>query len=121
MKPPVKPKGPPPKAIGICWFKRASFAEDRAAMIDPDELFDTFDEWQKSALQLEAKVRAQGVHTVRVPFDAASFKAFYEQHAGAPNAAARAAWAGWRAQVMFQEWLAAEDEAAKADTPKGKA
>lgn len=89
--------------IGLCWFNRRHFDDHRALMSDPDELFDTFDEWLKSAKTLEAQVTAQGKKVVRIPFDPVSFLLHCATTGHLPDGAARSRWAAIETERRFRD------------------
>ncbi|MBL8573081.1 MAG: hypothetical protein JNM13_05345 [Hyphomicrobiaceae bacterium] len=88
--------------IGLCWFKREHFADHRQLMSDPDELFDTYDEWLKSAHQIERTVAAQGHRVVRVPFDPVSFLLLCTTRGMLPDAKARSQWAAMETERRYR-------------------
>jgi hypothetical protein len=91
----------PQRIVGFCWFHRASYDSARAAMADPEVLFDTFDEWLSAAKKIEADVTAKGDKVLRIRFDLASFLLFCVGKGTLPNEQARASWAAAEARKKF--------------------
>ena len=91
------------RIYGFCWFLRDDYDEARAAMADPEALFDTYAEWLKAAKKIEADVAAQGGKVVRIRFDLPSFL-FYCQARGVPPVEqARADWAATELRRRYEE------------------
>ena len=91
----------PKRIVGFCWFHRDGYLDARAAMADPEVLFDTFDEWLKAAKKIEADVTAKGDKVVRIRFDLASFLLFCVGARRLPDEQARAAWASSEVQKKY--------------------
>ena len=91
----------PIRVVGFCWFHRDGYDDARAAMSDPEILFDTFDEWLRAAKKIEADVSAQGDKVVRIRFDLASFLLFCVGAGRLPDEQARAAWASAEVKKKF--------------------
>lgn len=91
----------PIRVVGFCWFHRDDYQNARAAMADPEILFDTFDEWLRAAKKIEADVSAQGDKVVRIRFDLASFLLFCVGAGRLPDEQARAAWASAEVKKKF--------------------
>lgn len=89
------PKAPeaPLRVYGFCWFLRDDYDAARAAMADPEVLFDTYAEWLKAAKKIEADVTAQGAKVIRIRFDIESFMFYCAAHDVAPVEQTRANWA----------------------------
>ncbi len=81
------------RIYGFCWFRREDYDEARAAMADPEVLFDTFDEWLKAAKKIESDMAAQGHKVVRIRFDIISFMLYCATHDVPPIEQSRANWA----------------------------
>lgn len=81
------------RIYGFCWFRRDEYDAARAAMADPEVLFDTFDEWLKAAKKIESDMTAQGHKVVRIRFDITSFMLYCVSHDVPPVEQSRANWA----------------------------
>lgn len=81
------------RVFGFCWFHRDDYDAARAAMADPEVLFDTFAEWLKAAKKIEAEVTAKGHKVVRIPFDLQAFLFYCMTRNIPPVEQARANWA----------------------------
>jgi len=91
----------PQRIVGFCWFHRDDYDRARAAMADPEVLFDTFDEWLAAARKIEKEVTEKGDKVVRIRFDLASFTLFCIGKSSQMNEQARAAWAANEARKKF--------------------
>ena len=91
----------PNRIYGFCWFKRETYDASRAAMSDPENLFDTFDEWLAAARKVEREVTARGAKIVRIRFDLAAFLLWCVSHGRLPDEQARANWAAAEARKRF--------------------
>ncbi|WP_407049464.1 hypothetical protein [Methyloraptor flagellatus] len=97
----AKAEAPPMKVYGFCWFKRDQYVAARAMMIDPQDLFDTYDEWLHEARAIEAKAQSEGVRVMRIRFDPVSFAWFCRVQGILPDNQARAAWAASEAKERY--------------------
>lgn len=88
----------PVKIYGFCWFRREHYDASRAMMIDPQDLFETYDEWLHEAKAIEAKATADGIRVMRIRFDPAGFAMFCMVNNLKPDNHARAAWAAQEAK-----------------------
>lgn len=91
----------PKRIVGFCWFHRDGYLDARAAMADPEVLFDTYDEWLKAAKTIEADVAAKGDKVVRIRFDLPAFLLFCISANTLPNDHARANWAAAEARKKY--------------------
>ncbi len=91
----------PQRIVGFCWFRRDGYVDARAAMADPEILFDTFDEWLSAAKKIEASATAQGDKVVRIRFDLPGFLLFCVGKGVQPDEQARAAWAAAEVRKKF--------------------
>jgi len=91
------------RVYGFCWFLRDDYDEARAAMADPEVLFDTYAEWLKAAKKIEADVAAQGAKVIRIRFDLTSFLFYCEARRIPPVEQARADWAATELRRRYEE------------------
>ncbi len=97
-----KPEAPL-RVYGFCWFLRDDYDEARAAMEDPEVLFDTYAEWLKAAKKIEAEVAAQGGKVIRIRFDLESFMFYCVAHNVPPVEQTRANWAAAELRRRYEE------------------
>lgn len=62
--------------IGLAWYDREQWELLRQAAADPNDLDDSFDEWEINAVQVECELRLQGRQVERVPITAADLLAW---------------------------------------------
>lgn len=91
------------RVFGFCWFLRDDYDEARAAMADPEVLFDTYAEWLKAAKKIEADVSAQGGKVIRIRFDLESFMIYCMTRNIPPVEQARADWAAAELRRRYEE------------------
>lgn len=89
------------RILGFCWFRRETYADARAAMADPERLFDSFDEWLAAARGVEREVSEKGDKVVRIRFDLPAFLLWCAARSRLPDEQARAAWAADEARKRF--------------------
>ena len=99
----TKPPETPLRVYGFCWFLRDEYDEARAAMADPEVLFDTYGEWLKAAKKIEADVTAQGGKVIRIRFDLPSFRFYCLTHNVPPVEQTRANWAAAELRRRYDE------------------
>ncbi|TBW39951.1 hypothetical protein EYW49_04585 [Siculibacillus lacustris] len=100
---PTAPTAPTLRIFGFCWFHRATYARDRGLMTDPEVLFETFDQWLKSARQIEREISARGDKVVRIGFDPTEFLLFCATRGLKPDEQSRAAWAAQEVRKKYTE------------------
>lgn len=64
---PAQPDDPSATAVGICWYAREEYARARELSVDGDEFHETYEQWERNALQLVRKLRGVGVQVCKVP------------------------------------------------------
>lgn len=89
------------RVYGICWFAREDYDTARAAMADPEALFDTYDEWLAAAHKLERQVAAEGDKSVRIRFDMESFMLYCVTQKLPPYEQTRANWAAQEVKKKY--------------------
>ena len=99
----TKPSPTPIRVFGFCWFLRDDYDAARAAMADPEVLFDTYAEWLKAAKKIEAEVTAKGDKVIRIRFDLQSFMFYCLTHDVQPVEQTRANWAAAELRRRYEE------------------
>ena len=92
---------PPPRAVGIPWYRREDYGRILDVMVDRHVLPDTFEEWRKKAGGLESHYRSQGVLTVRAVIDPGEFTAWCRARGLNVDAQGRMAFANEAAFARF--------------------
>ena len=67
---------PGTKVVGIPWYSPETYDSLRAAMLDPNALPATHDEWLQQAQGAERQLRREGCMVVRVEFTLPDFRAY---------------------------------------------
>lgn len=98
----TKPPATPMQIFGFCWFLREDYDTARAAMADPEVLFDTYAEWLKAAKKIEADVTAKGGKVIRIRFDLSAFLFYCAIHNVPPVEQARANWAATELRRRYE-------------------
>jgi hypothetical protein len=86
-------KVPPPRMIGLAWFKKEDYPALRALFVDRDNMHDTWEEWSENAEKLASGIRAQGGTVERVELDPASFSAWCKANGKATDSKGRSQFA----------------------------
>ena len=104
------------KRIAVAWFRRAEYPVHRA--LDPENLQDTFDEWERNARKVRRQLKRGGVHTTPVLLSPEELIAWCRERLCAIGPRARAELAAERlaeqsrqeAAMRADDWSDAGDE-----------
>jgi hypothetical protein len=69
-----------PILIAVAWYDAAQWARLKQVAEDPDELDDTYEEWQQGAEYIEREFMGRGLEVRRVPIDVDALVAWCRQH-----------------------------------------
>ena len=63
------------KAIGVTWYENEQqWLETRMTADDPDNFYDSYEEWKRNSERRLAEIRAAGVAVEKVAMDVARFR-----------------------------------------------
>ena len=92
---------PPEVSVtGLVWYRRGDYPRILEVMEDASELHDTFDEWLRTAEDMERKLIEAGVRVVRAPLRPETFKDWCDREGKGCDGKARAEWASKFAQKV---------------------
>jgi hypothetical protein len=76
--------------IGVAWFDRAQWTRLTEVVPDRSTLDDTFEQWERSARNLLAQIRAEGRIARQVPIDVEHLLAWCTLRGAPPDSRSRA-------------------------------
>ena len=99
---PTMPSRPKFEFASVPWYTESTYYEQfRAAAIDSDSFFYSFQEWLAAALEHERQAQRHGVTIVRVRMFPKAFKQWCESSGARNDAAGRSAYAEDRAERLY--------------------
>ncbi len=90
MRKPPRQRKNRPMAIGMAWFDREQWQRLTEAVENRSELDDTYEQWEKSALEALRTLERQGHRVERVHIDVGALVAWCEAKGLPVNGASRA-------------------------------
>lgn len=90
-----------PQQIAFAWYDREQWELLRELSVDPEELNDSFDQWELTAIQAESEMLAKGFNVKRFPVIAKELVAWCQAKAHPLNRAARSKFVAERSQLLF--------------------
>ena len=78
--------------LGCAWYTRAGWERLRELAVDRDALDDTFDDWERGALEAISELAAVGRQIRKIPIDVEALAAWCRQEGQRLDGAARAAY-----------------------------
>ena len=85
--------------IGVVWYKKETFESDMAAMVDREEMHDTYEGWLQRAKERWKTLSEQGFTLVKIPFKLEEFSRWCKKNGLKMNGNARAQWASEMAAI----------------------
>jgi hypothetical protein len=79
--------------VGVAWYSPAEWERLRAAVPDPDNLEETYEEWEAMASAALAQFEESGVNAKRVPVEAEEFLTWCSSKKLEPDSSARSQFA----------------------------
>ena len=76
----VLKRGPQPRALGICWFRKEDYPALKRMFTDSDKMHDTWEEWLEQAERMERSAKTQVDIVERVYIDPATFPDWCASH-----------------------------------------